>query len=250
MKDPACVRYAREMSIVALRAEKVGHLVTILCHRGTDVGRVSFLTLAGSVILAGMEPALDSSVKRHLFSIIIPVVVTSCWMPLQGATLERLSLDDMIGKSTAIVRGTVTDTWTAFTGRDIYTHYKIQVSERFKGPAQKTVEITVMGGTVGEFHQTVAGAPVLNRGAEFVFFLWTSSRGITWITGLTQGLFALPAASSTDPSSTDRMATRAANRELMLDAVTAHAVKDNAVSMKLSEMRKRIAAKAGPVVPQ
>ena len=188
--------------------------------------------------------------KRHLFSIIIPVVVTSCWMPLQGATLERLTLDDMIGKSTAIVRGTVTDTWAAFTGRDIYTHYKIQVSEGFKGPAQKTVEIMVMGGTVGELHQTVAGAPVLNRGDEFVFFLWTSKSGITWITGLTQGLFALPAANSTDAGKIDPMATRAANRELMLDAATARPVKDNAVSMKLSDLRKRIAAKTGQVVAQ
>jgi hypothetical protein len=183
-------------------------------------------------------------VKRHRI-IVIALVVTSWWVPLQSATLERLSLDDMIGKSTAIVRGTVGDTWTAFTGRDIYTHYKIQVSERFKGPVQKTVEIMVMGGTVGEFHQTVAGAPVLNRGDEFVFFLWTSSRGITWITGLTQGLFALPGTGSVDP-----LTTRGPNRELMLDAATARPVKDNAVSMKLSELRKRIAAKAGPVVAQ
>src|SRR5438477_11930374 len=103
MNSPACgpVR-GRDVDHRPPRAEQVGHLVTILCHRGTDAPPVSFLTLAGSVILAGMEPALDSSVKRHLFSIIIPVVVTSCWMPLQGATLERLSLDDMIGKSTAI----------------------------------------------------------------------------------------------------------------------------------------------------
>jgi hypothetical protein len=191
-----------------------------------------------------MEPAYLPAVKRRSIIIIVALVVTSC-LPLQGATLERLSLDDMIGKSTAIVRGTVSDTWTAFTGRDIYTHYKVQVSERFKGPAQNTVEIMVMGGTVGSFHQTVAGAPTLNRGDEFVFFLWTSKSGITWITGLTQGLFALPATPSPDP-----VATRAANRELMLDAATAHAVKDNAVSMKLSDLRTRIAATLGKTGPQ
>ncbi len=190
-----------------------------------------------------MEPAYLPPVKRHPYIIIIALALTSCWWPLQGATLERLSLDDLIGKSTAIVRGTVGDTWTEFTGRDIYTHYKIQVSERFKGTAQKTVEIAVMGGTVGELHQTVAGAPVLNRGDEFVFFLWTGKTGLTWIMGLTQGLFALPRAGAADP-----MATRAANRELMLDPNTARAVKDNAVSMKLSDLRTRIAAKVNPAV--
>jgi len=38
------------------------------------------------------------------------------------------------------------------------------------------------------------------------------------------------------------------NRELMLDPNTARAVKDNAVSMKLSDLRTRIAAKVNPAV--
>ena len=182
-----------------------------------------------------MRAALIPAVKRH---IIIALLVTSAVLPLQCATLERLSLDDLIAKSTAIVRGTVTDTWTAFKGRDIYTHYKIQVSERFKGPVQNPVEIMVMGGTVGDFHQTVSGAPTLAGGDEYVFFLWTSQSGITWITGLTQGLFALPKAKATDP-----VASRAANRELMLDADTARPVRDSALSVKLSDLRMRIAAR-------
>ena len=103
-------------------------------------------------------------------------------MALSGATLERLSLDDMISKSTAIVRGTVTGVRTTFTGRDIYTHYRISVDERFKGEAQKSVEITVHGGKYGDYHQTTPGSPVLNAGDQFVFFLWTSNTGTTWIT--------------------------------------------------------------------
>src|SRR6266550_1542535 len=70
-------------------AQPLPHAVTSLCQLGTEASRVTFLTLLASVILAGMEPAIYLPVKRHLFSIIIPVVVTSCWMPLQGATLER-----------------------------------------------------------------------------------------------------------------------------------------------------------------
>ena len=176
-------------------------------------------------------------VKRHLM---IALILTSCALPLQSATLERLSLDDMIGKATAVVRGTVSDSWTAFTGRDIYTHYKIQVGERFKGPVQPSVEITVPGGAIGQLRQTVSGSPVLNKGDQYVFFLWKSRSGVTWILGLTQGLFALPSGGAVDP-----IATRAANRELMLDPSTARPVRDNAVSIKLSDLRARIAAKLG-----
>jgi hypothetical protein len=144
----------------------------------------------------------------------------------------------MITKSTTIVRGTVTSSWTAFTGSVIYTHYKIQVSESFKGGANGTVEIMVPGGTVNGVNQNFSGSPRLNHGDEFVFFLWTSGKGITWITGLTQGLFSLPA----PEAATDRVATRQASRELMLDAATSQAVKDSALAMKLSDLRSRISA--------
>jgi hypothetical protein len=173
------------------------------------------------------------SVKRYL---ILAMVVTSCVLPLECATLERLSLDDMINRSTTIVRGTVTASWAAVTGSVISTHYQIQVSERFKGTAQNSVEIMVPGGTVNGLHFNPSGSPVLHQGDEFVFFLWTSSRGVTWITGLTQGLFALSA-----DGATERMATRSASRELMLDPETARPVKDTALIMSLNALRSRIA---------
>src|SRR5258708_14780627 len=159
--------------------------------------------------------------------------------PLCSATLERLSMDEMIAKSTSIIRGTVSDSWAVFNGRDIYTHYKIQVDEGLKGPAQKSVEVTVPGGVYGTYHQTPSGSPVLNKGDQYIFFLWTSKAGVTWITGLTQGLFTV------DRTSADPVATRTASRELMLDATTARPVKDNAVSLKISDLRARIAAKTG-----
>ena len=149
-------------------------------------------------------------------------------------------MDDMIAKSTGIVRGTVTASWSAFTGSVIYTHYRIQVSESFKGAASSSVEIMVPGGTVKDLHQGFSGSPVLNKGDQFVFFLWTSKAGITWITGLTQGLFTLPAGSPADA-----VATRQPSRELTLDAATGRPVKDTALSMSLSDLRSRVAASQG-----
>jgi hypothetical protein len=186
--------------------------------------------------LTGVPSALNVRVKRCL---ILAIVVTSWVLPLQCATLERLSLDDMITRSTTIVRGKVTASWAAFTGSVIYTHYRIQVSEQFKGAAQNSVEVMTPGGTVKGLTSSYAGSPVLNQGDEFVFFLWTSKNGITWITGLTQGLFSL----APGDAGTDRLATRSASRELMLDPDTSRPVKDNALSLTLSSLRSRIAAK-------
>jgi hypothetical protein len=150
--------------------------------------------------------------------------------------LEQLTLDDMIAKSTAIVRGKVVDSWAAFTGSVIYTHYKVQVSENFKGPSQSSVEVVVPGGVVNNLSQSFAGSPTLNKGDEFVLFLWTSRAGLTQVMGLTQGLFAIAPGASADP-----LTTRAASHELMLDPKTARPVKDAELSMSLSYLRSRIA---------
>jgi hypothetical protein len=191
-----------------------------------------------SIGLAGIPPALFSPVKRiSQIATVFACVFTAALQSLAGATLQRLSLDEMIAKSTGIVRGTVTASWSAFTGSIIYTHYKIQVSEQFKGTNSGSVEIMVPGGAVGDLHQSFSGSPLLNQGDEFVFFLWTSKTGITWITGLTQGLFALPAGSPVDAS-----ATRQPSRELTLDGTTGRPVKDTVLSLSLSDLRTRVAA--------
>jgi hypothetical protein len=123
------------------------------------------------------------------------------------------------------------------TNGTIFTHYRVQVSETFKGTVGSSVEVMVPGGELNGLHQTISGSPVLNKGGEFVLFLWTSKAGITWITGLTQGLFSLAADGTSDPT-----AKRPASPELMLDPNTARPVKDVALSMRLSDLRAQIAA--------
>jgi hypothetical protein len=177
---------------------------------------------------------LKKGVKRHFITALVLVCSAG---PSWCATLERLSFDDMAARSTMIVRGKVMDSWAAAGNLGIFTHYKIQIEETFKGSARGAVEVQVPGGTVNGMRQSFAGSPSLNKGDDFVFFLWTSKQGMTWITGLTQGLFALPADGTADPT-----ARRAANPELMLDPATARPVKDVAMSMRLSELRSRIAA--------
>jgi len=174
------------------------------------------------------------AVKRHLR---IALVLTFCIGPLQCATLERLSLDDMIAKSTFIVRGKIAGSYAAFASPApvIYTHYSLQVSERYKGLAGTSIDLVVPGGAINNVRQSFAGAPTFSTGDEYVFFLWTSKAGLTQVIGLTQGLFSLAQDGSTDP-----VATRSASHELMLDPGTGQPVKDQPLVMHLSELRSRI----------
>jgi len=180
-----------------------------------------------------MRSASSHSVKRYVwFALLFAFGIRS----LPCATLQQLTMNDMIAQSAAIVRGTVVDSWAALTGSVIYTHYKIQVSESLKGPRQSSVEIVVAGGVVNNLSQSFSGSPTLNKGDDLVLFLWTSRAGLTQIMGLTQGLFAVTPGGSADP-----VVTRAATHELMLDPKTAQPVKDAALSMHLSDLRSLIA---------
>jgi hypothetical protein len=162
-----------------------------------------------------------------------------CAVALPAATLERLSLDDLITKSTTIVRGKVLNSYTATNGPVIYTHYRIQTSETLKGPTRGVVEIQLPGGVANNLRQSFAGVPQFKAGDEYVFFLWTGKSGATQVLGLTQGLFSVAPGSSADPSA-DPVTTRSASHEVMLDRGTGKQVKDQTLSMHLSELRARI----------
>ncbi len=111
--------------------------------------------------LAGTLPALNLAVKRCL---IFAMALTAWISPSRSATLERLSLDDMINRSTMIVRGKVTASWAAFSGSVIYTHYQVQVSEQFKGASRTSVEIMTPGGTVKGLQPELFGFPSAKSG--------------------------------------------------------------------------------------
>jgi len=150
-----------------------------------------------------------------------------------GATLQQLSLDQMTQSATAIVRARVTASSTSFTGKTIYTHYKLQVSETWKG--SPAAEVMLAGGVAGGYRQSFPGVPQLQVGGEYVMFLWTSSSsGITHLVGLTQGLFNV----ATQADGTIQV-SRPANADTMLDA-NLRPVADQAVSMGLPTMKTRV----------
>ena len=149
--------------------------------------------------------------------------------------MSRLSLDDMITQSTAIARVRVTGSYAAWRGPVIYTYYRAQILERWKGPGGASVEVALPGGTAGGSRQDYPGTPQLAEGKEYLIFLWTSRSGLTQIIGLTQGLFDL----SQDGDGT-LSAVRAASTNSMLDPRTGQTIKDQPIRMQLRELTTHI----------
>lgn len=166
-------------------------------------------------------------------------VLLLCPLAVRPATLQQLSLDQMIDLSTEIVSGTVGATYVAQSGKTIYTHYKIQVAERFKGASNAVSDVAIPGGSLQGLRQTYPGVPTIKRGVEYLFFLWSGSSGPTQLIGLSQGLLQI----GTD-STGATIAQRAAVTEAMLNSL-GRPVADQPVTLQLSDLRAKVSGQAG-----
>ncbi len=158
-------------------------------------------------------------------------------LPSFATTLQKLTLDQLITQSTAIVRVKVTGESQGLRGRDIYTYYQLQVLETLKGAPQASV--AVPGGVSGGLRQMVAGAPTLTAGSQYVVFLWTGKSGLTQVIGLSQGLFSV----MTDSSGNSVLVRPAATGQMVDKA--GHLITDQAVTISLSDLRSEIQTLTG-----
>jgi hypothetical protein len=160
------------------------------------------------------------------------VLLCGC-LVASAATLQQLSMDQMTQSATAIVRARVTGSSASLTGSTIYTHYKLQISETWKGSAGS--EVMLPGGLASGLRQSFPGVPQLQTGGEYVLFLWTSAKtGITHVVGLNQGIFNI----GQQPDGS-MLASRPQIGEGMFDS-RGHAVQDHAVQMNLSDMKSLV----------
>ena len=184
---------------------------------------------------------MRSAWQRHVRRISLLGLCLVAWFaPASAAILERLSLDDLTMKSTEIVRAKVVGSSADFRGSIIYTHWKVQVLERWKGADRSMIDVLIPGGSARGLHQDVSGAPKLLMGKEYLIFLWTSRSGSTYITGLSQGLFELG-----KNRSGELVASRAASGEPMLDRATWTPVKDESIQMRYTDITSRVSAIGG-----
>ena len=167
---------------------------------------------------------------RIIFAALL-LLVSSAW----ATTLEQLSVDQMIQQSTAIVRAKVTGSYAASRNGSIYTFYRLQVTENLKSTTAPSVEVAVPGGVLGKVMQSVAGAPSLNVGSDYVLFLWTSRSGLTQVIGLSQGAFDVKSGTGANP-----VLSRAPASAQMLNA-DGQVVADRGVTLDLTALRARLA---------
>jgi hypothetical protein len=151
-------------------------------------------------------------------------------VPAQATTLRRASLDDLIQTSTAIVHGSVVKSYTASRGLLSYTHYTIQVLDRWKGPASNQMDVQVPC-------CNIAGAPQFSVGSDYVFFLWTGPSGANHILGLSQGALDV-----TTDASGNVIVVRQSSEALVLNPVTGAETTQDPMQMKLSDFVSRVSS--------
>lgn len=165
-------------------------------------------------------------------------------LPMAGSmsatTLEKLTLDDMIQKSTEIVRGHVQAVNAVQRGALIYTQAQVKVIERWKGADAPTVTVWIPGGAVNGLRQRISGSPQVVSGGEYVFFLWTGPKKVTQIIGLSQGLLNL----QTDPKGGTARVRRAVITDAVVDSDGQPAHADE-IDMSLVELRTRVIQQTG-----
>jgi hypothetical protein len=169
--------------------------------------------------------------------LIILVLAAANLSSLPASTLQRLSLTDMIQKSTMIVRGTVQPgTSPVLRGSIIYTHYQVSVTTAYKGAPGPLVDVAVPGGVLNGMQQPVSGAPTLSAGRDCVLFLWTSKSGLTQVIGLSQGLFTV-----TTNAQGQVVVSRGAASEPMVNS-SGQSVTDTNLQMPLAQLATAIQA--------
>jgi hypothetical protein len=153
-----------------------------------------------------------------------------------AATLEKLALEDMVRKSTEIVRGRVVSSSVIRRGAVIFTVATVSVAERWKGPEARSVTVYVPGGSLDGQRQTFPGAPELVSGSEYVLFLWTGPSRMTQILGFSQGLMDL----KTDEQGRLVVAREASEENTLLDAKTRRFTTDSGFSKPLDQLREQV----------
>jgi hypothetical protein len=126
-----------------------------------------------------------------------------------------VSIPDRVRGSEQVVVATIADVRATyetnqFGDRLIVSHAKLQVNERLKGNAAQTVDVDVLGGTIGDVTLDVSSLPHVKGGERAVFFLdrdQTTGRMLPHLQG--QGILKLDANDRVKGTSLDLNTIRA-----------------------------------------
>jgi hypothetical protein len=131
--------------------------------------------------------------KKPLLGLIVSMAMLTGLPALSRATtVERLTLEDLTRRSQSIVQGVVrgSRTYWAPDRKLIFTSTTIEVTEAIKGQSPRIVEVTTVGGRIGDTVLHVGGMPAFTQGENTIVFVERSSGYLT-VLGLGQGKFTV-----------------------------------------------------------
>lgn len=139
-----------------------------------------------------------SAAGRALGAAIAALALVLTAAPAGATILEKLDFDALCGGAGRVVLARCIENSSAWDppGRTILTTTRFAISETLKGPAEASVAVTALGGTVGDRSMGVAGSPRFNPGEEYVLFLDAVPAGGWMCKGWTQGRYSVV----TDPA--------------------------------------------------
>jgi len=120
------------------------------------------------------------------------MILTGLATVAHATTVERLTLEDLATRSQRIVQGVVRGSRTYWSpdGKLILTTTTIDVTEAIKGQGASTMEVTTVGGQIGDTVLHVGGMPAFVPGESTIVFVERSGGYLT-VLGLGQGKFTV-----------------------------------------------------------
>ena len=170
---------------------------------------------------------------------IIAALVTLALAPIAGATtVDLLTLDKLIQRSTRVVAGEVLAGQATWLGRLLVTRVRLRVDDCLKGVCpSREMDVHVLGGELDGLAMMVDGSPRFVEGEHVVVFLEASGGGTFRTVGMSQGKFV-----RTSTASDARLQRDLSGLLLQHDGVAAEHRTDPFHGLRFDDLRTRILA--------
>lgn len=127
---------------------------------------------------------------RHFFLL---VWTLSALITASATTVVPPTFEQLVNQAQLIFQGVVTNVRSEWAGagaqRYIATFVTFQVEERFKGAADASYSIRLLGGTVGDETMVVTDAPKFNVGDRDILFVENNGSQFIPLVGIGYGRF-------------------------------------------------------------
>jgi hypothetical protein len=129
---------------------------------------------------------------KLLTRILLAGLAVAALSPVYGTLVPRLSFEELVGQSEAVVHGRVVSVHVAWDAdhASIWTHYEVQVDDSLKGTPGALVAIQEPGGELDGLRMEIVGAPRYAVGEEVIVFAAQTPGGLRTC-GWGQGRFVV-----------------------------------------------------------